>query len=39
MNNFAFNRALQAVWAIISLANKYIVSNEPWVLAKDPCKD
>jgi methionyl-tRNA synthetase len=38
MNNFAFNRALQAVWAIISLANKYIVSNEPWVLAKDPAK-
>ena len=38
MNNFAFNRALQAVWAIISLANKYIVSSEPWVLAKDPAK-
>jgi methionyl-tRNA synthetase len=38
MSNFAFNRALQAVWAIISLANKYIVSSEPWVLAKDPAK-
>jgi methionyl-tRNA synthetase len=38
MNNFAFNRALQAVWAVIGLANKYIVSNEPWVLAKDPAK-
>jgi methionyl-tRNA synthetase len=38
MNNFAFNRALQAVWAIISLANKYIVSSEPWVLAKNPAK-
>ncbi|MFC1827900.1 methionine--tRNA ligase [Thermodesulfobacteriota bacterium] len=38
MNNFAFNRALQAVWAVISLANKYIVSSEPWVLAKDPAK-
>lgn len=38
MNNFAFNRALQSVWAVISLANKYIVSSEPWVLAKDPAK-
>jgi methionyl-tRNA synthetase len=38
MNNFAFNRALQEVWAVISLANKYIVSSEPWVLAKDPAK-
>jgi methionyl-tRNA synthetase len=38
MNNFAFHRALQAIWAIISLANKYIVSSEPWVLAKDPAQ-
>ena len=36
MNDFAFNRALQEVWAVISLANKYIVTNEPWALAKDP---
>ncbi|MFC1845460.1 methionine--tRNA ligase, partial [Thermodesulfobacteriota bacterium] len=38
MNNFAFNRALQSVWAVISLANKYIVLSEPWGLAKDPAK-
>lgn len=38
MNNFAFHRALQAVWAVISLANRYIVTNEPWALAKDPEK-
>ncbi|MBW2467072.1 MAG: methionine--tRNA ligase [Deltaproteobacteria bacterium] len=38
MNSFAFNRALQAVWAVISLANKYIVTTEPWVLAKDKTK-
>jgi len=38
MNDFAFNRALQAVWALISLANRYIVASEPWVLAKDPAK-
>lgn len=36
MNDFAFNRALQAVWEVISLANKYIVANAPWELAKDP---
>ena len=36
MDNFAFNRALQAVWGVISLANRYIVASEPWVLAKDP---
>jgi methionyl-tRNA synthetase len=38
MNDFAFNRALQSVWKVISLANKYIVSSEPWVLAKDSAK-
>jgi methionyl-tRNA synthetase len=36
MNEFAFNRALQEVWKVISLANKYIVANAPWELAKDP---
>jgi methionyl-tRNA synthetase len=38
MNSFAFSRALQSVWKVISLANKYIVTSEPWVLAKDPAK-
>lgn len=36
MDNFQFHRALQAVWEVISHANKYIVTNEPWVLAKEP---
>jgi len=36
MASFQFHRALAAVWTLISLANKYIVSNEPWSLAKDP---
>ena len=35
MGQFRFNRALQAVWEVISKANKYIVENAPWVLAKD----
>ena len=38
MRSFAFHRALQAVWAVISMANKYIVRSEPWVLAKDPAQ-
>ena len=36
MDNFAFHRALGAVWEVISRANKYIVSTQPWELAKDP---
>jgi len=35
MDDFHFHRALQAVWEVISMANKYIVFNEPWVLAND----
>ena len=36
MADFQFHRALASVWELISLANKYIVTNEPWSLAKDP---
>ena len=36
MKEWAFNRALQSVWELISRANKYIVATEPWDLAKDP---
>jgi methionyl-tRNA synthetase len=35
MAAFQFHRALQAVWELISHANKYIVAVEPWTLAKD----
>ena len=38
MKQFRFNRALQAVWEVISKANKYIVENAPWELAKDDAK-
>ncbi|MCK4838897.1 MAG: methionine--tRNA ligase, partial [Desulfobulbaceae bacterium] len=38
MENFAFNRALQEVWKVIGMANRYIVTNAPWELAKDPAK-
>lgn len=36
MQDFAFSRALQAVWKVIGQANRYIVSNAPWELAKAP---
>ena len=38
MGDFRFHQALQAVWDLVSLANKYIVVSEPWTLAKDPTK-
>ncbi|HSR36083.1 MAG TPA: methionine--tRNA ligase, partial [Desulfurivibrionaceae bacterium] len=36
MNSFAFRQALEAVWEVISRANRYIVATAPWELAKDP---
>ena len=38
MDNFAFHRALQEIWKVIGMANRYIVNNAPWELAKDPQK-
>ena len=35
MADFRFHHGLQAVWEVVGLANKYIVNNAPWVLAKD----
>ena len=35
MADFEFHKALQAIWDLIGYANKYIVVNEPWALAKD----
>ncbi|WP_251444233.1 methionine--tRNA ligase [Veillonella intestinalis] len=34
MEEFDLNRALKAVWALISRTNKYIDETMPWVLAK-----
>ncbi len=36
MEQYNFHRALQAVWEVIGRANRYIVENAPWELAKDP---
>ena len=38
MSGFNFNRALQEVWKVIGHLNRYIVTNEPWELAKDPAR-
>ncbi|WP_417914455.1 methionine--tRNA ligase [Candidatus Electronema sp. JM] len=35
MNGFEFHRALQAVWEVIGMLNRFIVTNAPWELAKD----
>lgn len=39
MNEFAFNQALQEIWKVISIANRYIVTNAPWELAKEEDKE
>jgi methionyl-tRNA synthetase len=35
MEEFAFQRALGAVWEFIGLLNRYIDSQQPWTLGKD----
>jgi methionyl-tRNA synthetase len=35
-DDMSLHKALMAIWELISTANKYIVENEPWSLAKDP---
>lgn len=32
------NKAMEAVWELIGRVNKYLVVNEPWILAKDPSR-
>ncbi len=38
MAEFRFHQGLQAIWELVGFANKYIVTNEPWALAKDDGK-
>jgi methionyl-tRNA synthetase len=38
MGEFLFHKALQSVWEFVGMANRYIVGNEPWALAKEPDK-
>lgn len=34
MEELSFHKALMAVWEVIGMINRYIVTQEPWVLAK-----
>ena len=36
LDDFKFHKALQAIWEVIGLLNRYIVTNAPWELAKNP---
>ena len=33
---FAFSRALEAIWALIAAADKYLTSQHPWALGNSP---
>jgi methionyl-tRNA synthetase len=35
-NQFNFSKALEIIWAFISVIDKFIVERAPWRLAKDP---
>jgi methionyl-tRNA synthetase len=34
-DDYQFSRALEAVWSLVNAVNKYIVDNEPWVVAEE----
>ncbi|RWX43296.1 methionyl-tRNA synthetase [Candidatus Electrothrix aarhusensis] len=36
MNAFEFHKALQSIWEVIGMLNRFIVTNAPWELAKNP---
>src|SRR5574337_602175 len=38
MAEFAFQRALVAIWELVGAANRYVDATAPWALAKDPTK-
>jgi methionyl-tRNA synthetase len=38
MQEFAFQKALAAIWSFIGAVNRYVDANAPWALAKDPAK-
>ena len=38
MSEFAFHRALTAIWEFVAVVNRYVDSQQPWGLAKDPQK-
>ena len=38
MEEFAFHRALTALWEFIGVLNRYVDGEQPWTLAKDPAR-
>ncbi len=36
MEQFAFHRALAAVWEFVGAVNRYVDTTQPWALAKNP---
>ncbi len=38
MEEFAFQRALAAIWEFIGSVNRYVDGQAPWALAKDPAQ-
>jgi len=38
MEEFAFQRALGAIWEFLGVVNRYVDATAPWALAKDPSK-
>jgi methionyl-tRNA synthetase len=39
MAEFAFHRALAAIWEFVAVVNRYVDSEQPWALAKDPARE
>jgi len=37
-DGFQINKAMENVWELISVTNRYLVANEPWKLARDRAK-
>jgi methionyl-tRNA synthetase len=38
MEEFAFHRALEAIWVFIGALNGYVDTHKPWELARDPAR-
>ena len=38
MEELDFAGALEAIWALVRAANRYVEDNRPWALAKDPAQ-
>ena len=38
MDEFAFHRALAAIWEFVGVVNRYVDTTQPWALAKDSGK-